>query len=270
MQKRWHRDAEAQRVEKMPYRFAVERADYSDLAGGKVFESFPNSPFFPVRLASEIFQRCLEIRARDGLNERITLYDPCCGGAYLLVTLTYLHWQHVGSVIGSDIDGDALELARRNLSLLTLEGLDNRVKHIESMIAQFGKASHVEALESAQRMKQQVARLQESHLITTSTHAADALNPAEVARNMNGRKIDVVITDVPYGNLSAWRNEDTAPHAADDPIRQMLEALLPVLTPQAVVAICSDKGQKAANDHYQRVDHFQIGKRRITLLRPRA
>jgi 23S rRNA (guanine2535-N1)-methyltransferase len=254
----------------MPYRFAVEREDYSDLAGGKVFQSLPSSPLFPIRLASEMFQRCLEIRSRDGLNERIALYDPCCGGAYLLGTLAYLHWQAIDSLIGSDIDGDALALAQRNLSLLTLEGMDKRIEQIQSMIAQFGKASHIEALDNAKRMRQQVARLQASHALKTSIHAADALNPAEVARNMNGRKIDVVITDVPYGNLSAWRNEYTALQTVDDPIRQMLESLRPVLLPNAVVAICSDKGQKAAHDQYQRVDHFQIGKRRITLLRQRA
>src|SRR5438105_11677365 len=108
----------------MPYRFASERQNYSDFAAGKVFESLPHSAFFPVRLASEIFQRCMDLRTREGLRERIVLYDPCVGGGYLLSVIAYLHWQQIERLIGSDINPEALELARRNTSLLTLQGLD--------------------------------------------------------------------------------------------------------------------------------------------------
>jgi hypothetical protein len=48
----------------------------------------------------------------------------------------------------------------------------------------------------------------------------------------------------------------------------MLQALHPLLRPGAVVAIAADKGQKAQLASYQRLAHFQIGKRRIFILTP--
>jgi hypothetical protein len=109
----------------MPYQFATESRDYSDLAAGRILQNFPGHPAFPIRLASEIFQRCLPILAKE--NIPVSVYDPCCGGAYLLTTLAYEHWSQIHTIIGSDIDTDALNLAERNLSLLTLDGLDQRL-----------------------------------------------------------------------------------------------------------------------------------------------
>lgn len=40
-----------------------------------------------VRLASEIFRRCVAKRAAAGQAQPVTLYDPCCGGAYHLSAL---------------------------------------------------------------------------------------------------------------------------------------------------------------------------------------
>jgi hypothetical protein len=48
----------------------------------------------------------------------------------------------------------------------------------------------------------------------------------------------------------------------------MLGALLDFLAPSSIVAIVSDKGQKPAHEHYQRIEHFQVGKRRVTILKP--
>lgn len=47
---------------------------------------------------------------------------------------------------------------------------------------------------------------------------------------------------------------------------QLLEALLPVLSIEAVAAIISDKQQKISHEKYQRVTHFKVGKRRVTFL----
>ncbi|CAG1001929.1 MAG: hypothetical protein IAE83_05880 [Anaerolinea sp.] len=252
----------------MPYRFAIEHQDYSDLAAGKVLLSLPNHPPFPIRLASEIFQRCLDARARDGFTDRVRLYDPCCGGAYLLGTLAYLHWTRITHLWGSDIDSHAITLAARNLSLLTLEGFDQRISDLEALLKQFGKDSHAEALKSAYRLKAGLIRRQESHLMGTTLFQADALNPMEIAQKMNGHKVDLVITDVPYGRLSGWQTTGDALEAPNPAIPQLLESLQPILQPQSIVAICADKQQKVVHPEFRRVDHFQIGKRRIVLLRP--
>src|SRR5579859_4870974 len=104
----------------MPYRFAQERQDYHDFAAGGVFQGLAGHPAFPIRLTSEIFQRCLELRARDGQVGPCQVYDPCCGGGYLLATLAFLHWPEIKAIVGSDVDSKALEVAERNFNLLNL------------------------------------------------------------------------------------------------------------------------------------------------------
>jgi len=247
----------------MPYLFAAECHNDADYAGGRVFYSLPGHPAFPVRLASEIFHRCLALRAADGLTAPVALYDPCCGGAYHLATLAYLHGEHIASIAASDIDADALNLARRNLDLLTLPGLDRRIAELEALWADYGKRSHEEALESAERLRERLLDLNEQHAIPVSVFQADATDGERVLAELGVRSVDVVITDVPYNRLSAWQGD-----AGSDPLWRMLEALRPVLSPGAVVAVASDKGQTPAHDAYRRADRFQIGKRRIVLLRP--
>ncbi len=247
----------------MPYLFAAERRNDADYAGGRVFYSLPGHPAFPVRLVSEIFQRCLTLRATNGLTTPVALYDPCCGGAYHLATLAYLHGERIASIAASDIDTEALALARRNLDLLTLPGLDRRITELERLWADYGKRSHEEALESAARLRERLLDLTERRAIAVSVFQADATDGERVLAALGARSADVVITDVPYNRLSAWQGD-----AGFDPLWRMLEALRPILTPGAVVAVASDKGQTPAHEAYRRADRFQIGKRRIVLLRP--
>jgi SAM-dependent methyltransferase len=246
----------------MPYIFTTERHNGADYAGGRIFYSLPGYPAFPVRLVSEIFQRCLALREADGLTAPCTLYDPCCGGAYHLATLAYLHGEHIASIAASDIDMDVLALARRNLELLTLPGLDRRIAELELLWADYGKRSHVEALASAERLRERLLALTERRTIPVFVFHADALDGLHTLAELGARSVDVVITDVPYNRLSTWRG-----NAVSDPLARMLEALHPVLAPGAVVAIASDKGQTAAHPAYRRADRFQIGKRRVVLLK---
>ncbi len=245
----------------MPYLFATERHNDADYAGGRVLYSRPGHPAFPVRLASEMFQRCLALRAADGLTAPCTLYDPCCGGAYHLATLVYLHGERIASIAASDLDADALALARRNLDLLTLPGLDRRIRELELLWADYGKPSHVEALASAERLRERLLALTEQSVIPVSVFQADATDVAGLVAVLGERSVDVVITDVPYNRLSVWQGDGV------DPLWQMLEALRPVLAAGAVVAVASDKAQTPAHAAYRRADRFQIGKRRIVLLK---
>src|SRR5215211_5646025 len=131
----------------MQYKYETEPQDYSDLASGRVLYSVSGHPAFPVRLASEIFQRC--IAQRETIYQTstpCTLYDPCCGAAYHLSVLGYLHGKHIREIIASDIDDKAVDLARRNLGLLSVAGLDQRIHEITTMIEQYDKDSHRDAL----------------------------------------------------------------------------------------------------------------------------
>jgi hypothetical protein len=251
----------------MPYRFVKERSDYSDYSSGRVFYGQPGQPAFPVRLASEIFQRCVAFREAQGATGPCVLYDPCCGGTYHLSTLGYLHWDTIRAIIGSDVDAEILSLAGRNLSLLTEAGLDRRIAEISHMLEQYKKASHAAALQSAQKLRQRLLERLETHQIAVNWFVADVTNGQAISAGLAGTPVDLVITDVPYGRRSAWQITDSAQRTLS-PVGQMLEALLPVLSSRSVVVIAADKQQALEHQSYRRLDRFQVGKRRVGLLQP--
>jgi hypothetical protein len=251
----------------MPYRFARERLDYADFASGRVFHSLPGRTGFPVRLADEIFQRCLAIRAAHGQHEPATLYDPCCGGGALLCTLAYQHWPDLRQVIASDADPDAVALATRNLALLTPAGLAERRRGIESRHQEFGKVSHAEALASVDRLSTQLSEHLQSHTLPTRGFVANALDGEALRSQIGSGAVDLVITDVPYGQHSAWIRNPGADRS-ENLIWHLLEALRPILAPRAMLAIVSDKGQRARHERYSQVGRLQIGKRRASFLTP--
>ncbi len=245
----------------MEYKFATERANYTDLASGQVFYSLPGHPAFPVRLASEIYQRCLALRGKG--SAPCTICDPCCGAAYHLSVIAYLHWDSVCRVICSDINEKAVQLAERNLGLLTPGGMERRSREIAAMLRLYGKESHKGALESLNRMREQVKRLSAVRPIQTHVFRADATDAASLRKGLQDTFIDLVFTDIPYGEHSQWEDARTS-----DPARAMLEALLAFLSPQSLVAVASDKKQKIAHEKYKRLEKFQLGKRRVLILRP--
>jgi hypothetical protein len=251
----------------MPYRFVTKREDYSDFASGRVFYNAPGAPVFPVRLASEIFQRGMAVRRELGLTGRVVLYDPCCGSAYHLTALAHLHWREIAGVVAADIDAHIVTVATRNLRLLTVAGLEQRHAEIAELLARYGKASHADALQSTQRFLDQVRVHVASHAITTHSFCADATDIQSLHPHLAGWAPDFVLADVPYGQHTAWQGA----HTTDDahtPLWWLLDALRPSLHATTVVAIAADKRQRVAHAHYARVEHFQLGKRQVVLLLP--
>ena len=251
----------------MQYKF-TQKQDYSVYASGGVFYSLPGHPALPIRLASEIFQRCLALREAKGLAHPCVLYDPCCGGAYHLSVLAYLHWPKIERIIGSDVDQEILEVARRNLNLLTLTGLNERIAELSNLIEQYNKASHQAALTNAQHLRNQISKFARSHQLKTRLFRANATHRRAIKENLTHECIDVVISDVPYGQQTAWKPLASSQTGSESQVWQMLEALVPVLSKGAVVAIVADKKQRIGHDQYQRVEAFQLGKRQIVLLQP--
>ena len=248
----------------MSYHFALENTDYSDLSAGRVLYSQPGQTAFPVRLASEIFQRCQVLRAGLGLTGPVSIYDPCCGGAYLLTVLGFLHGGSIAAISASDISPHALELARRNLSLLSLTGMDRRLGEINHYLQTYGKASHQAALESGVRLRQALASGLGSRLLPTHVFPVDACRALAVRQGLAGRMIDLVLADIPYGWKSAWSSAGQPGAVAN--VGGMLDALHPGLPSRCLLAIASDKQQKVAHPDYRRLDRFQIGKRQVTIL----
>ena len=188
----------------MPYLHALEDLDYTDYSGGRVLYSQPGQTALPVRLASEILQRCLAIRTRAGLAGPCTLHDPCCGGAYHLTALGFLHGRHIAAITASDISQEALDLAGRNLSLLTLAGLDRRIAEITGYVDLYGKLSHRAALLSAQKLRRDLSEMLAARPMPVHLFQADAFNRQAIQVGLAGQTIDLVISDVPYGWKSSW------------------------------------------------------------------
>lgn len=75
----------------MHYKYINSKESYGDLASGKVLYNFLGLTAFPVRLANEMMQRCFAYLKNLNCNAPFTIYDPCCGGGYILTTLGFLH-----------------------------------------------------------------------------------------------------------------------------------------------------------------------------------
>lgn len=234
--------------------------NYEDFACGKVIYHRPGMTNYPVRLAQEIYKRALSYKE---VKENICVYDPCCGSGYILTILGLLNGDSIGTLIGSDIRPEAIELSEKNLSLLTNEGLEVRRMQLEQLFKEYEKPSHKEAIDSicvfekliaTQKVKPQVS-LFEGDILKDNT-----LIPKDDHDKRNF-KADIVIADVPYGDLVGWSEE------LDSPINKMLDELLPILKPDAIVAISSDKKQKITNPKYKRLEKNVIGKRKFEILK---
>jgi len=232
----------------MQYRYVTEKHNYEDYSAGRVILSQSGMTSFPVRLASEIFQRCASYFPSE---QRLRLYDPCCGGGYLLTVLGFLHSQQLLSLHGSDIDADMVTLASSNLNLLTAEGLASRRITLQQLAESYGKQSHQDALQSLDRLT--------ASEIPASTWVADAFQTSA-----NPQSVDLIICDVPYGNVTTWQSPEV------NPIARLLDAQAETLISGGIVAIISDKTQqRATHPNYIQRQHETLGKRRILILQKR-
>lgn len=230
----------------MVYKYCENR-NFEDFASGRVIVHRTGYPNFPVRLAQEIFCRCLRYLDAPG---PICVYDPCCGGGYLLTVLGFLNHEKIRAVMASDINGEAVQLAHENLSLLQISGLERRIQQLNHLLLLHNKTSHVEALDSAANLLSILENA--THEIEHNVFQADILSPDSLVGQ--DFKADIIFTDVPYGKLVDWQNSNESPV-------NFLDQLLPVVTEKSVVAVCSDKSQKFHSEHFQRVEKQVVGKR---------
>jgi len=233
----------------MQYQYVTEKENYEDFAAGRVLLSQPGMTSFPTRLASEIFQRCADYFPAD---RRLRVYDPCCGGGYLLTVLGFLHGARLQSLHGSDINSSIVRLASDNLRLLTAEGLNTRRDTLRGLADTYKKSSHDDALESVERLHHWLP----VSPITTQTWAADALQSTA-----DRESVDLIICDVPYGNVTDWQTD-----SADNLITTLLQAQYQTLVTGGIAAVISDKSQRGSHPRYQRLQQETLGKRRFIIL----
>ena len=230
----------------MEYRFSP-KANYEDLASGRVLYHAKNIANFPVRLQAEIFCRAKQYLPR---KTGLTVYDPCCGGGGSLATLGFLFNEEIGTLIGSDVDSEALSCAEKNLSLLSKEGLAARKEELKQWHEAYHKESHLSAVESAGRLEGLLI-----HTIETKVLKADCTKP------LPDVKPDLVITDVPYGKLAEWKE------AEGSPLEEMLDRIYEIAGTHTVLAVCMDKKQKIQSEKWQRLERENIGKRKFEILK---
>lgn len=232
----------------MEYKYC-KNENFEDLASGRVIYGASGVPNFPVRLGNEIYRRCAGYLPG---KESFTVYDPCCGGGYLLTMLGFGN-SNITKVLASDISEDMVSLTVRNLALLTREGLDARERELKEYVRQYQKPSHREALGSLARLRSSLCRDVESLAFTAD--CTDTIPLAETP--------DIIITDVPYGNLAMWESSEK------DSLQEMYLQLSKIAHPNTILAVIMDKGQKYRGDAWVRLERQMIGRRKFEIYRLR-
>jgi len=238
----------------MEYKY-TQNDNYSDFASGKVLYSIPGASAFPIRLMSEIFQFCYEYL---GKKDHVTIFDPCCGSAYHLTALGFLHPEKIKKIICSDINKDILISASKNLGLLTGSGINNRISELNEMYIKFNKESHKAALESAVKLK---AAIQDKNIVSLC-YKEDMLSDSAFSK-LNNEGIDIIFADIPYSNLETWQGDN----AGEDQEWIMLENMLRIADPNTVIVIASTKKQGVKHEEFIRIKKLIVGKRKITILK---
>lgn len=235
------------------------RRDLGDFASGKVLHSAPNLPAFPVRLADEIFRRAVAFVDRP----QVSLWDPCCGSGYLATVLGFLNRDRIRDILCSDVSDEAVMIAARNLRLLSRDGLADRARIQRERAAEFDKPSYADAAAAAERL----AGLLDANGgdLPTRVTRANALDPTSLAAALPPSAPDLVITDVPYGQQTAWIDSDDADHS--DPVTRLSAALGVVLRPDAVVAICASGRKVTIRGDPPTLARFRLGTRSVVITR---
>ncbi|NLY42701.1 MAG: hypothetical protein GX066_01760 [Clostridiaceae bacterium] len=231
----------------MEYKYG-KNDNYEDFSAGRVLYNVKGMTNFPVRLAQEIFGRCLQY---SPIKNNICLYDCCCGGGYLLTVLGFLNQDTIGKIIGSDINIELLDIAEKNLSLLSKEGINRRILEIEHMIESYQKQSHIEAKHSAIKLR---------GLIKTDIEFKVFQSDALRTINLD-IKPDIIITDVPYGKMVNWKSDE------ENVIDKLLDSLYEICSSDTIIGLCMNKKQKVRNEKFMRLEKQQIGKRKFEILR---
>lgn len=230
----------------MEYLFCKED-NFEDFASGRVLYGGKGIPNFPVRLLNEIYGRA---RSYSQKKTDLSIYDPCCGGGYALTVLGFCHNNEIGRLYGSDIDENMIAHAKKNTALLTEDGIQERMAEIRQLYAEFGKSSHQEALVSCEKLQKMCG-----NPVQTEIFMADCTKP------LPHIVPDLIITDVPYGNLVEWENGQALS------IDEMLEQLWRIAHEETILAVCMDKKQRLNSMRWKRLEKQNVGKRRFEILK---
>lgn len=159
--------------------------------------------------------------------------------------------RNIGRIIASDISSEMVCAAAANLALLTQKGLKQRRRELDNLLRQYQKTSHREALESLERLKASL-----SQDIPSTLYTADCTRSLPLEDTP-----DIIMTDVPYGNLVAWEG------SGENPLQAMYLQLSRIARPDTVLAVIMDKKQKYQGDAWIRREKQLVGKRKFEIYR---
>ena len=231
------------------------RVNYACYASGRVIYGLSGASNFSIRLSVQVFDWCIAYLASHHKPGPYLLYDPFCGIAYALTVLGFLYPHHIKGIIASDIDERALQVARKNLGLLTASGLGERIAELQLLSAEYNKLSHQQALADAVELQRRLPVDIQSNIFT-----CDIMNysvPATMA------PVDILFTDVPYGELTVWQGSKK-----DNSFQQFLNNVKGILAPHAVVVIAYHKKQTIVHEGYIKLKSFKSGLRKVIILAP--
>ena len=240
--------------EKQPkgkYHFVTVNQNYEDYSSGRVFYGASGATNFPVRLSSEIFQRCVSYLDKSKKEQSYVIWDAFCGVAYSMTSVGFLHNLEIRHIYASDTDAGVLQTASKNLSLLKIEGLNRRIDELRVLIKKYGKDSHKDALISADFLKRKF-----KNDIQTTIFQHNAITQS-VPSDING--VDIVIVDLPYGQLTKWGQSGDEENST----QIFLNKIKTCLSKGAVVAIVTNKKQKITYSGYCKLKTLVLGKRKI-------
>ncbi len=226
--------------------FYCPKDNFKDFASGQVLYGGGGIPNFPIRLLIELYCCAKSYLPK---SKDITIYDPCCGGGYALTVLGFFHNHDIKKMYGSDINPNMVSHAKKNVALLTGIGIKKRKEEIQQLYDKYGKDSHKDALHSCDRLRDMF-----SHDVSAEIFEADCTKALPQVFP------DIIITDVPYGNLVEW---DSGELIAID---LMLEQLWTISHENTILAICMNKKQKINCSKWKRLEKQSIGKRKFEIL----
>jgi len=157
----------------------------------------------------------------------------------------------------------AVQLARRNLSLVTPAGLTQRASDLDELAQRYGKLSHREAAATARRLARDLLSsvAPETHVVE-----ADATNPGEFLCSTRGFTFDIVIADVPYGRTVEWQGRAGATESTDA-ISSLLRATAQIVTEHGQWAIVTPaRVSTQIPEGFTRCRRRRIGHREVHII----
>jgi hypothetical protein len=229
----------------MIYRFA-EKNSFQYLAAGSVIKSYKGNTNFPVRLGHEIFNRCLQYIDN---KEKVTIYDPMCGSGYILTTVGLLNFNKISKIYGSDINDEVINVARKNLRLLTIEGIKKRENEIQHLLDNYDRESYEIGLQQITIFKNIVNKDLDFELFKRDLFEESVKSDI---------KADIIIMDLPYNNLVNYQGNYSK--------NKLEEQIVSLTQKNTIIAVIKNKAQKLTiNSTLQRLEKIKTGKRVIEI-----